>query len=159
MVEKSEFSGEILTAAINEVIENEKWVHLVWFQKRKIQNVQIQIIVFRYKKEMLIFQDMVIDVPYTELYHAAFWVEFIERHQEVPHARSGADHLNFLQYFLVDVIAFFFFVIFCTLSIIYYTIRTVFRTIRSVVNGVRGVPKIVSRGKKNNWFMHSFISF
>ncbi|CAA85328.2 Putative UDP-glucuronosyltransferase ugt-58 [Caenorhabditis elegans] len=127
MVEKSEFSGEILTAAINEVIENEK-----------------------YKKEMLIFQDMVIDVPYTELYHAAFWVEFIERHQEVPHARSGADHLNFLQYFLVDVIAFFFFVIFCTLSIIYYTIRTVFRTIRSVVNGVRGVPKIVSRGKKNN---------
>ncbi|EFO84295.1 CRE-UGT-58 protein [Caenorhabditis remanei] len=127
MVEKAEFSTRSLTRAIKEVIENEK-----------------------YKKEMLIFQDMVIDVPYTELYHAAFWVEFIERHQEVPHARSGADHLNFLQYFLVDVIAFFFFVIFCTFSLIFYTIRTVYRTIRNVINGIRGVPRVVSKGKKNN---------
>ncbi|CAP22296.2 Protein CBR-UGT-58 [Caenorhabditis briggsae] len=128
MIEKSEFNGDTLTAAIREVTKNEK-----------------------YKKEMLIFQDMVIDVPYTELYHAAFWVEFIERHQEVPHARSGADHLNFLQYFLVDVIAFFFFVIFCTLSVIFYAIHTVIRTIGSVINGIRGVPRVkVSKGKKTN---------
>ncbi|CAL2031147.1 unnamed protein product [Caenorhabditis brenneri] len=127
MIEKEEFGAEKLIGAIKEVTGNEK-----------------------YKKEMLIFQDMVTDVPYTELYHAAFWVEFIERHQEVPHARSGADHLNFLQYFLVDVIAFFFFVIFCTISLIYYIIRTVIRTIRSVINGIRGVPRIVTKGKKNN---------
>uniref|UniRef100_A0A1I7T4B3 glucuronosyltransferase n=1 Tax=Caenorhabditis tropicalis TaxID=1561998 RepID=A0A1I7T4B3_9PELO len=127
MIEKKDFDADKLIAAIKEVIGSEK-----------------------YKNEMLIFQDMVTDVPYTELYHAAFWVEFIERHQEVPHARSGADHLNFLQYFLVDVIAFFFFIIYCTFSLIFYTTRTVFRTLRSVVNGIRGAPRIVTKGKKNN---------
>ncbi len=37
----------------------------------------------RFKDEALVFQDMVTDVPYTELNHSAFWVEFIYRHQEV----------------------------------------------------------------------------
>lgn len=43
--------------------------------------------VFRYKDEILVFQDMVRDVPYTELDHATFWIEFIERHHEVSNSQ------------------------------------------------------------------------
>ncbi|VDK59274.1 unnamed protein product [Anisakis simplex] len=91
--------------------------------KKTILRAIDEIYAQKYKDEMLIFQDMVTDVPYTELNHSAFWVEFIDRHQDVPHARSGADQLNVLQYFLVDVIMFLLSVLLILITIIYYALK------------------------------------
>ncbi|VDP04799.1 unnamed protein product [Heligmosomoides polygyrus] len=132
LIPKSDFSGEKLIWALQEI------------QKKT------------YKEEMLVFQDMVRDVPYTELTHAAFWVEFIERHQEVPHARSGADKLNVFQYFLVDVIAFLLSVVLLIVTVVYLTIRTAFRIVKYVVllpfrrtSAASTPPKRLSAKKRN----------
>lgn len=64
-----------------------------------------------------------------ELNHSAFWVEFIVRHQEVPHARSGADHLNIIQYFLIDVIAFIISVLVLIAIVVYYLLKLLVKTL------------------------------
>ncbi|CAD6195345.1 unnamed protein product [Caenorhabditis auriculariae] len=129
MVEKEDFNREGITSAITKVVKDPK-----------------------FQEEMEIFQDMVTDVPFTELYHAAFWVEFIERHQEVPHARSGADKLNVLQYFLVDVIAFFACIILLTLQILFFAVRGLFRVLSSVFKLAIGQKSTrpMTPGKKRN---------
>lgn len=45
------------------------------------------------------------DRPQTPVNTSVYWVEYVIRHKGAKHLRSGAEHLNFWQYFLIDVIA------------------------------------------------------
>uniref|UniRef100_A0AC35U6X3 Glucuronosyltransferase n=1 Tax=Rhabditophanes sp. KR3021 TaxID=114890 RepID=A0AC35U6X3_9BILA len=133
------------------ILEKDNWntPSLVKSAKDLIENPS-------FKEEMTLFQDMVVDVPYTELEHASFWVEFIVRHQEVPHARSGADKLNILQYFMVDVISFLAAIFITSVAISYFLLKAFVRGIVCLYNSFKAGTsdvdknKAVSHKKKQN---------
>lgn len=59
----------------------------------------------RYKKRATELSALLRDQPQPPVERAVYWVEYVIRHKGAPHLKSGAEHLNFFQYFLVDVIA------------------------------------------------------
>ncbi|KAG4070815.1 hypothetical protein HA402_011041 [Bradysia odoriphaga] len=51
------------------------------------------------------------DRPEHPLDKAAFWIEYVIRHNGAKHMQSSAVHLNIFQYYMVDVVAFLFVVL------------------------------------------------
>lgn len=58
-----------------------------------------------YKKQSVIYASLMKDRPMDALDSAVYWVEYVIRHKGSLHLRLGTSHLNFFQYFLLDVFA------------------------------------------------------
>lgn len=66
----------------------------------------ILIILRRYKDKVEEISILTKDRPMSAVKTAAYWVEYVIRHKGARHLKSGAEHLNIVQYFLIDVISF-----------------------------------------------------
>lgn len=69
------------------------------------------------------------DRPEHPLDKAAFWIEYVIRHNGAKHMQSSAVHLNVFQYYMVDVLAFIFVVLFVIVKIIAMICRLLKRKI------------------------------
>lgn len=58
------------------------------------------------------------DRPQTALATAVYWVEYVIRHKGAKHMQSPAVHLNFVQYYSLDVIGFILVVIYVVCKIV-----------------------------------------
>ncbi|GAB6026751.1 hypothetical protein CHUAL_013256 [Chamberlinius hualienensis] len=67
------------------------------------------------------------DRPEHPLQTAMYWIEYIIRNKGAPHLKSGANHLNIFQYFLIDVICFLALVVVTVLFIIFKVTRLLIR--------------------------------
>jgi glucuronosyltransferase len=59
----------------------------------------------RYKDSALHHSTLIRDQQVSGLDRAFYWTEYVIRHDGALHLRSAADHLNFFQYFLLDIAA------------------------------------------------------
>lgn len=60
----------------------------------------------KYKQRAQKLSDLYRDRPEHPLDKAAFWIEYVIRHNGAKHMQSSAVHLNIVEYYMVDVVAF-----------------------------------------------------
>lgn len=73
------------------------------------------------KKYSLLFRDQ----PGRPVDKAIYWTEYVIRHEGALHLQSAGEELNFFQYFLLDVVAFLFLLIFCFIGSTVYLIKLI----------------------------------
>lgn len=72
------------------------------------------------------------DRPEHPLDKAAFWIEYVIRHNGARHMQSAAVHLNLLQYYMVDVLSF----IFVTLFVVVKVLAVICRLMKRKIFGL-----------------------
>ena len=60
-----------------------------------------------YREATAELSELVMDTPQHPLDRAVWWMEYLLRHPGNPAMKNPARHLSWIQYFLIDVIAFF----------------------------------------------------
>lgn len=92
-----------------------------------------------------ILQDQ-LDVP---VQRASYWIEYVIRHKGASHLKSGAENLNFFQYFLLDVIGVLVFLLFNVFLFICFVIHQLIKCWRRRVSKSGGAKPTSSKKKKN----------
>lgn len=77
------------------------------------------------------------DRPEHPLDKAAFWIEYVIRHNGARHMQSSAVHLNVFQYYMVDVLAF-------ILAIVFVIVKIIAVTCKQLKRKIFGVNKLKS---------------
>lgn len=77
------------------------------------------------------------DRPEHPLDKAAFWIEYVIRHNGARHMQSSAVYLNVFQYYMVDVLAF-------ILAIVFVIVKIIAVTCKQLKRKIFGVNKLKS---------------
>lgn len=100
----SELTEEKFTLSLNEMLHNSTYSQVI-------------------KTLSLMFKDR----PQHPVDNAAFWVEYVIRHRGAAHLQSPAVHLNFFQYYSLDVMAVLLTVIYLGFKISKCVLKALFR--------------------------------
>ncbi|XP_037031394.1 UDP-glucosyltransferase 2-like [Bradysia coprophila] len=111
----SEINANTFSTAVDEALNNASYTHVA-------------------KKLSTLYKDR----PAHPLDTAVFWVEYVIRHDGAYHMQSPAVHLNFLQYYSVDVLAF----IVVASFVLVRVIRILFNVFLMKVFGIRRRHKV-----------------
>ncbi|XP_028044396.1 UDP-glucuronosyltransferase 2B15-like isoform X1 [Rhopalosiphum maidis] len=79
----------------------------------------------RYKENAKIASKRFSDRPMSPTKSVVYWTEYVLRYKGATHLKSHALNLKWYQYFLVDVISTFLFIVFIILFIIYYSLKMI----------------------------------
>lgn len=96
---------------------------------------------FRYKANVQRVSSLLKDQSVAPLDKVVFWLEYVIRHKGAPHLKSAAEHLNFFQYFLVDVLGFVALVFAIILGLIYFVVRMCLRLVCQKIPKLQKVKK------------------
>lgn len=136
-VSKHELSDENVYDAIQEVLRNERYVfdtsspNTNYCLIINVNHSEIESYFYSYRKEVNRIADIWQDQPRQPIDEATYWLELLIKYKNFDHWKINDFHLNFFQYFSVDVIIFLVFS-FCFplyLSILY--LRTYYGTTTS----------------------------
>lgn len=87
----------------------------------------------RYKIEVKKRQILLRDQKETPLERAIYWTEYVIRHKGAYHLQSPAKDLNFIQYYLIDVVLFVALAVFTIFAIFSYLLRSAFTKLANYV--------------------------
>ncbi len=107
----NDFNNETFSKTLDEALDNPSYGNVV----KKLSNLNR-------------------DRPEHPLDKAAFWIEYVLRHDGAKHMQSPAVHLNFLQYYMVDVISFVFVALYVAIKLVKIIFKRFIRVIFGAVH-------------------------